>query len=88
MTGDDPKVYVKTERAFHDGRNAEITRCAEIALEIWKKQPAKWQPWYKKVGQEIAAEILGVDEIFDLMGVQVRVDPDLGPDEIVVLVSE
>lgn len=88
MAGDELKLNVKTERAFSDGRNAEVTRCAEIALEIWKKQPIKWQPWYKKVGQEIAAEILGVDQVFDFMGIEVRVDPSLEPNEVVMLVPE
>jgi hypothetical protein len=88
MAGDELKFNVKTERAFHDGRNAEVIRCADIALEIWEKQPVRWQPWYKKVGQEIAAEILGVDQVFDFMGIQVRVDPSLEPNEVVMLVPE
>ena len=46
----------------------ERIRCAEIALDIWKKKPAKYAEWYKRVGREIAAEILGIEEMLIKIG--------------------
>lgn len=47
-------------KRYAQGVTKERMRCAEIALDIWKGKTAKWAPWYKKVGQEIAREILSV----------------------------
>lgn len=60
-------VYLK---GLHDERK----RCADIALDMWKKKPAKDAEKYKTVGREIAAEIMGFDYI--------------GPFEIPVVVDE
>ena len=51
-----------TKRYAH-GVAKERMRCADLALDLWKGKSAKWAPWYKKVGREIAKEILGVDKI-------------------------
>lgn len=51
---------VGKELNAHDAE--EKSRCAEIALNMWKKKPAKDAEWYKTVGREIAAEIMGIGE--------------------------
>jgi len=67
-------------KAYLEGMAEEKSRCAEIALEMWKKKPAKYAEWYKTVGLEIAAEILGVAAIGPF-GIPVVVDDSLEEDE-------
>ena len=49
-------------KRYAQGVAKERMRCADIALDLWKGKSAKWAPWYKKVGQEIAREILMVEK--------------------------
>lgn len=65
---------------FNRAAKRERNRGARIALDIWKKKPAKDAEWYKTVGQEIAAEIMGVAAIGPF-GILVVVDESLEEDE-------
>ena len=67
-------------RGYLAGKAEEKRRCADIALDIWKKKPAKDAEWYKTVGREIAAEIMGFDYIGPF-GIPVVVDESLEEDE-------
>lgn len=68
-------------RGYLAGKAEEKKRCADIALNIWKKKPAKDAEWYKTVGREIAAEIWGFEYILP-SGIPVLVDDSLEEDEV------
>lgn len=51
----------KVDMIFKKVEERERRRYEKIALEIWKKKPAKYAEWYKQVGREIAAEIMRLE---------------------------